>query len=174
MHGTITMAHHVRRHKVHCTRACMRATLHVISLQDNTALLVINFPHNPTGYLPPDEDFHRLIQLCRERNIFVFSDEMYRFTNSDGTEPFPSVAQLYEKSLSLFGVSKTFGLPGLRIGWMASQDAGTVLDCMLSHWQQKRFGLHLVCLGAFMAVAAISLLLNAVACKINKSAGYSI
>ena len=85
---------------------------------------MINFPHNPTGFLPSEEEFLELIDICRKKNIFLFSDEMYRLTNNDGSSAYPSAAQVYDNAISLFGVSKTFGLPGLRIGWMASQNTG--------------------------------------------------
>ena len=49
-------------------------------LTPETRLLVVNFPHNPTGYTPPKQQWLQLIELCRERNIYLFSDEMYRYT----------------------------------------------------------------------------------------------
>ena len=43
----------------------------------NTKLLVVNFPHNPTGFLPESADWQELIEFCRDENIFIFSDEIY-------------------------------------------------------------------------------------------------
>src|SRR5260221_7059650 len=51
----------------------------VRNIKANTKLLIINFPHNPTGYLPPKKDFQRIIEIAREHNLYVLSDEMYRF-----------------------------------------------------------------------------------------------
>ena len=48
-------------------------------LTPETRLLVVNFPHNPTGYTPPKQQWLQLIELCKERNIYLFSDEMYRY-----------------------------------------------------------------------------------------------
>ncbi len=91
-------------------------------LQNSTRLVVANFPHNPTGYLPPREDFEAMIDLLRERNIYLLSDEMYRFLEADAADTLPAACDRYAQAVSLFGLSKTFGLPGLRIGWTATRD----------------------------------------------------
>ena len=91
-------------------------------LKDNTKLVVVNFPHNPTGYVPPSEDYKALIDLVRQRNIHLMSDEMYRFLEVDDSATLPAGCELYDRAISLSGLSKTFGLPGLRIGWIVSRD----------------------------------------------------
>ncbi|MBL0716178.1 MAG: aminotransferase class I/II-fold pyridoxal phosphate-dependent enzyme, partial [Desulfosarcina sp.] len=91
-------------------------------LQNSTRLVVANFPHNPTGCLPSREDYKALVDLLRKRNIHLLSDEMYRFLEADEADTLPSACELYERAVSLFGLSKTFGLPGLRIGWTATRD----------------------------------------------------
>ncbi|WP_372366503.1 aminotransferase class I/II-fold pyridoxal phosphate-dependent enzyme [Candidatus Uabimicrobium sp. HlEnr_7] len=91
-------------------------------LQTNTKLVVANFPHNPTGYVPPLQDFHDLIDIVYQQGAYLFSDEMYRFLETEETSTLPSASEIYDKAFSLFGLSKTFGLPGLRLGWMASQN----------------------------------------------------
>jgi aspartate/methionine/tyrosine aminotransferase len=91
-------------------------------LQKNTKLVVINFPHNPTGYVPTRADFKALIELLSERRIYLLSDEMYRFLEVGDDITLPSACELYDHAFSLFGLSKTFGLPGLRIGWIASRN----------------------------------------------------
>jgi aspartate/methionine/tyrosine aminotransferase len=92
-------------------------------IQDNTKLVVVNFPHNPTGYIPPLTDFQAIIDLVRQRGIYLFSDEMFRFLEVEEGSTLPAACELYDRALSLFGLSKTFGLPGLRLGWIATQDA---------------------------------------------------
>jgi aspartate/methionine/tyrosine aminotransferase len=91
-------------------------------LQANTRLVVVNFPHNPTGYLPTRGDFETLVDLLRERNIHLLSDEMYRFLETDDATTLPAACELYDKAVSLSGLSKSFGLPGLRIGWTVTRD----------------------------------------------------
>ena len=93
-------------------------------IRDETRLIVINFPHNPTGALPSKDQIDEVISLARERGITVFSDEMYRMLEYDPAERLPAVCDLYENSISLSGLSKSFALPGLRVGWLASQNKG--------------------------------------------------
>ena len=87
-------------------------------LSDNTRMLVINFPHNPTGALLSKEEFDRVIELVRDREIVLFSDEMYRFLEYDKKDRLPSACELYQDSITLCGMSKSFALPGLRLGWL--------------------------------------------------------
>ncbi|WP_299553233.1 aminotransferase class I/II-fold pyridoxal phosphate-dependent enzyme [uncultured Tateyamaria sp.] len=92
------------------------------AIQPNTKLISINFPHNPTGFLLARDDLDALILMCREHGIYLLSDEVYRGVEMDPADQMPQVADLYEKGISLNVMSKAYGLPGLRIGWIASQD----------------------------------------------------
>ncbi len=84
--------------------------------------LFINFPHNPTGFIPPHDDYMAIIDIARKNNVFIFSDEMYWLLEHNYREPLPACCTVYENSVSLFGLSKSFGLPGLRIGWIAARN----------------------------------------------------
>lgn len=92
------------------------------AIRPNTKLISINFPNNPTGAIPPEEDLNRLIGLCRTHGIYLFSDEVYRLLELDDTKRLAQVADLYEKGISLNVMSKAYGLPGLRIGWLACRE----------------------------------------------------
>ncbi len=94
------------------------------SLTPRTRLLILNFPHNPTGFLPDRADFDAILELARAHGVVVFSDEMYRLLESDPAERLPSICDVYEKGIALSGLSKSFALPGLRLGWLASQMPG--------------------------------------------------
>lgn len=91
-------------------------------ITDKTKLIVINFPHNPTGFSPSIVDYKAIIDIARENNITLFSDEMYRFLHHNKTEMLPSACDLYENAISLWGTAKTFGLAGLRLGWLTSKN----------------------------------------------------
>jgi aspartate/methionine/tyrosine aminotransferase len=91
------------------------------SITAKTRLLVLNFPNNPTGYLPTHREFDDILALARQHNLTIFSDEMYRLLESDPGLRLPSVADAYENGIALSGLSKSFAMPGLRIGWLASQ-----------------------------------------------------
>ncbi len=92
------------------------------SIRPNTKLLVVNFPHNPTGYLPSHDDYARIVALARRYNLYLLSDEMYRFLEHDAAARLPSACEIYAKAVSLFGMSKTFGLAGARVGWLVTRD----------------------------------------------------
>lgn len=92
------------------------------AIRPNTRLISINFPHNPTGKVISKQTLNDLIDIVRQRGIYLFSDEVYRLMERNNNIRLPQVADLYEKGLSLNVMSKSYGLPGLRIGWIASQD----------------------------------------------------
>lgn len=93
------------------------------AVRPNTRLIVFNFPHNPTGHVPARRDFEEMIEIASERGIHVFSDEMYRMLELEAGERLPAACDLYERGISLFGMSKSFGMAGARIGWLATRDA---------------------------------------------------
>lgn len=91
-------------------------------LRPTTRLLVVNFPHNPTGALPSREEFDALLGLARFAGCRVLSDEVYRGLEADA-DRLPAACDRYEHAISLGVMSKAFGLAGLRIGWIATRDA---------------------------------------------------
>lgn len=99
------------------------------ALRPNTKVISINYPHNPTGKVIDRNTLDRLIEIARDLDIHVFSDEVYRLLERDESIRVPQVADLYGKGLSLNVMSKAYGLPGLRIGWIATRDR-TVLSAM--------------------------------------------
>ncbi len=90
-------------------------------LRPNTKLIVINTPHNPTGAILSDAELDRVLDLARERDAWVLSDEAYRWLEIPGGERLVEPARnRYEKAISVGTMSKPFGMPGLRVGWMAA------------------------------------------------------
>ena len=92
------------------------------NIKPNTKLVIVNLPHNPTGYFPPAEDYQVIVDLARKNDLYLFSDEMYRFLEYGTAVKLPSSCEVYEKAISLFGMSKTFGMAGARIGWLVTKD----------------------------------------------------
>jgi aspartate/methionine/tyrosine aminotransferase len=93
------------------------------AIRPNTRLISINFPNNPTGCIAERETLDEIVALCRARGIWLFSDEVYRLFERDPGRRLPQAVDLYERAISLNVMSKPYGLPGLRIGWLACKDA---------------------------------------------------
>lgn len=91
-------------------------------IEDKTRLLIINFPHNPTGFLPGKDEYQQLLQIAAENDIYLFSDEIYKFSEFTENRRLRTAAAVYRQAVSLGGLSKSFGLPGLRIGWLITKN----------------------------------------------------
>ncbi|SMC57826.1 aminotransferase class I/II-fold pyridoxal phosphate-dependent enzyme [Kibdelosporangium aridum] len=89
------------------------------AIRPNTRMISVNFPNNPTGAVPAEAVWLRLTQICDERGITLFGDEVYRGL---GTAALPQAADISPNAMSLNVMSKAYGLPGLRIGWIACRD----------------------------------------------------
>ncbi len=98
-------------------------------IRPNTKLIAVNTPNNPTGFTFREEELKRLCAIADKYGIYIFADEVYRGLDLDGISK-PWVADLYDKAVSLGVMSKSYGLAGLRIGWIATRDR-TILDKMM-------------------------------------------
>lgn len=96
-----------------------------------TKLICINNPNNPTGALMSREMLLRIADIARKADAFVLCDEVYRhLSQEDGW--CDSMADIYEKGISVSSMSKVFSLAGLRLGWIACRDKDVIRQC-LSH-----------------------------------------
>lgn len=95
----------------------------------NTKLLCLNNPNNPTGALIPTNLLEEIIKIARSIGAYILCDEVYRGLNISDTQT-PSVADLYEKGISVCSMSKVFSLAGLRLGWAASRDKKVMNACL--------------------------------------------
>ena len=92
------------------------------AIRSDTKAVIINCPHNPTGYLMDLDRFEAVVEFARQDGLYLFSDEVYRELEHDPDDRLPAACDLYERAVSLGVLSKTYGLPGLRIGWVATRD----------------------------------------------------
>jgi aspartate/methionine/tyrosine aminotransferase len=92
------------------------------AVRPNTKLIVINFPHNPTGALLDHDTYMKIVEIAEESHAYLFSDESYRFLEYDSGQLLPAAVETSRRGISLGVLSKTFALAGLRIGWIATQD----------------------------------------------------
>lgn len=88
----------------------------------NTKLIIINFPHNPTGVLLDRDTYTEIVEIAEESNAYLFSDESYRFLEYNSEQLLPAAVETSTRGISLGVMSKPFALAGLRIGWIATQD----------------------------------------------------
>lgn len=98
------------------------------AIRPNTKLISINVPNNPTGATIRTDRLEALITLCRKHEIYLFSDEVYHLLELDENKRMPQIADIYEKGISLNVMSKAYGFPGLRIGWIATQDKALLIE----------------------------------------------
>lgn len=90
-------------------------------IKPNTKLIAINTPNNPTGYTFTNEELKKLGEIAEKHDIYVFSDEVYKGIEMDG-ESRRWMADVSDKGISVGVMSKSYGLAGLRVGWMVSKD----------------------------------------------------
>jgi aspartate/methionine/tyrosine aminotransferase len=91
-------------------------------IKPNTRAVVVNSPHNPTGYLAGRDSLDTLINLAESHGLTIFSDEVYRGLEHDPADEQPALCDLSEQAVSLGVMSKTYGMAGLRIGWIATRN----------------------------------------------------
>ena len=101
-------------------------------IRTDTKAVVFNSPHNPTGYHMDAAALHEIGRLSKERGFFVFSDEVYRFLEYCDEERLPAFCDIDDRAVSLGVLSKSFGLAGLRIGWIATRNRN-VLDAVSAY-----------------------------------------
>ncbi len=97
-------------------------------IRTDTKLLFLCFPHNPTGYVPTGKQFREIMEFARAKNVRVVCDEIYRFLEPEEQDRLKAVAEVDENAVSISGTSKVFGMPGLRIGWIATKDKKLLKD----------------------------------------------
>lgn len=96
-----------------------------------TKLICINNPNNPTGALMDKELLMDIVDIAKSADAYLMCDEVYRhLTQEDGW--CSSVADLYDKGISVSSMSKVFSMAGVRLGWIATHDMDVIKSC-LSH-----------------------------------------
>lgn len=94
-----------------------------------TRLIVVNAPHNPTGMLPDRATFDRLVEVAAASGAHLLLDEVYRDLEYDPADRLPAGADVLDRGISLGVMSKSFAMPGLRIGWLATRDRDLLARC---------------------------------------------
>ena len=97
-------------------------------VDENTKVITLNSPNNPSGSLIPKETMEQVIEIARSVGAYVLCDEVYRGISEDGSYMY-SVADLYEKGISVGSMSKSWSMAGVRLGWIATQDMALISRC---------------------------------------------
>ncbi|WP_136618046.1 MULTISPECIES: aminotransferase class I/II-fold pyridoxal phosphate-dependent enzyme [Mesorhizobium] len=91
------------------------------AIQPNTKLISVTCPHNPTGTMMNRTELDALVALAESTNCHLLVDETYRDLSYG--RRLPAAASLSPKAISVSSLSKAFGIPGIRIGWLITRDA---------------------------------------------------
>lgn len=103
-------------------------------VKDNTKLIILNNPQNPTGAILPKSLLHAVVEFAESKNITIMSDEVYRplfhgITPVSSDFP-PSLMSLgYKNTIVTGSLSKAYSLAGLRVGWVVSRNPDLIEEC---------------------------------------------
>ncbi|KAJ5778948.1 hypothetical protein N7457_006668 [Penicillium paradoxum] len=101
-------------------------------VKPNTRMIILNNPQNPTGAILRREELRKIVDIAREHDILIHSDEVYRpLFHSLGTDQAPpSILEFgYENVIATGSMSKAFSLAGIRLGWIASPNPEIIEAC---------------------------------------------
>ena len=90
-------------------------------VDENTKMITMNSPNNPSGSLIPKDVMEQVIEVARSVGAYVLCDEVYRGISEDGSYMY-SVVDLYEKGISVGSMSKSWSMAGVRLGWIVTRD----------------------------------------------------
>ena len=97
-------------------------------VDENTKVITMNSPNNPSGSLIPKEVMEQVIDVAKSVGAYVLCDEVYRGISEDGSYMY-SVADLYEKGISVGSMSKCWSMAGVRLGWIVTRDMDLIHRC---------------------------------------------
>jgi aspartate/methionine/tyrosine aminotransferase len=98
-------------------------------VRPNTKLIYIATPSNPLGLLMPRGVLDDVLDIARDRKMVVLCDEVYRELEHDPAKRLPACCDLYDHAISIGSMSKSYGLAGLRLGWLACRDKALLAEC---------------------------------------------
>ena len=97
------------------------------AIRENTKFVILNEPYNPGGIVMNSELQHEVIEICRQHDITILCDEVYRLLEHNPAETrIPAMANAYERGISAVAMSKPWGGCGITIGWLACSDLNMI------------------------------------------------
>ncbi|WP_049969932.1 aminotransferase class I/II-fold pyridoxal phosphate-dependent enzyme [Haladaptatus cibarius] len=101
------------------------------AIREDTQVIVLNNPNNPTGRYHPQEKVEALYDLAEDSGAYLLCDEVYRLLADD---PLPPVASMGERGISTTSLTKAYGLAGLRFGWLVGSE-----EVVENAWEWKDY-----------------------------------
>ncbi len=98
------------------------------ALRPNTKAVILNCPHNPTGFLMDRSDYLDVVKTVDAHGATLFMDEVYKGLEYEPGTELPYACDLSERAVSLGVMSKSLGLAGLRIGWVTTKDRALLAE----------------------------------------------
>ena len=102
------------------------------TVTDGTRLIAVCNPNNPTGYILTETEMDAIVSAADRVGAWILSDEVYRGAERETDDETPSFYGRYDKVIAVGGLSKAYGLPGLRLGWVVGPES-TVDDIWARH-----------------------------------------
>ncbi|HJN20195.1 MAG TPA: aminotransferase class I/II-fold pyridoxal phosphate-dependent enzyme [Candidatus Nitrosopelagicus sp.] len=90
-------------------------------INENTKMIVLNYPNNPTGKILPKKLLDNIIQTAKEHDLYVLSDEIYEYYAMEESVGLQLWEYRYEKSIIISSFSKSYAMTGYRIGWVLTE-----------------------------------------------------
>jgi aspartate aminotransferase len=91
------------------------------AINENTKMIVLNYPNNPTGKILPKKLLDSIIQTAKEHDLYVLSDEIYEYYAMEESIGLQLWEYRYEKSIIISSFSKSYAMTGYRIGWVLTE-----------------------------------------------------
>ena len=112
------------------------------AITEKTRIIIVNSPSNPTGAVCSIEELEMVARIAREKDILIFSDDIYERFFYEGESAPSCVGQLSEGVLTFGGFSKTWGMTGWRVGYVGGPKS--IIDAMVTMLQYVFSGVHSV------------------------------
>ena len=105
------------------------------AITPKTKMIILNSPSNPTGGVLPPETIKAIADIAKDRNLMVMSDEIYESIIYEGKHlSIASLPDMFERTITISGLSKTYAMTGWRLGWAIAPEADIAnLDKLQTH-----------------------------------------